>query len=253
MAEEGPSQAPEATALRAALVVDDPQATLGDVVLRLLRLGIDVFYSKDHDEAWLLAQEEAQRIYALLFSPGVAADSIASIVDCLETHAASVPRTLVTIGQRPDDDTRERLRACGVQWALWEPYDESALRSVVSAAMSGGLGENSRREARLPTTLLGRAFMGIHRKDVIIYTLSAKGAFLETPSPYLTGSQITVEVALPGDSFVAKANVVYSKDAREAGPAAQPNGMGVEFSKIDPRSEEKLRKFLEEQKDRYSV
>ncbi len=253
MAEEGPSRVPNALEVRAALVVDDTQATLGDVAMRLLRLGIDVFYSKDHDEAWLLAQEEAQRIYALLFSPGVAADGITNILDCLETHAASVPRTLVTIGQRPDDDTRERLRACGVQWALWEPYDESALRSVVSAAMSSGVGENSRREPRLPTTLLGRAFMGIHRKDVIIYTLSAKGAFLETPSPYLTGSQITVEVALPGDSFVAKANVVYRKDAREAGPAAQPNGMGVEFSKVDPRSEEKLRKFLEEQTDRFAV
>ena len=119
--------------------------------------------------------------------------------------------------------------------------------------MSGGLGENSRQEARLPTTLLGRAFMGIHRKDVIIYTLSAKGAFLETPSPYLSGSKVTIEIALPDDSFVAKANVVYSKDAREAGPAANPNGMGVEFSKLDPRSEEKLRKFLEEQKDRFAV
>ncbi len=253
MAEEGPSQASDARAMRAALVVDDPQATLGDVVLRLLRLGIDVFYSKDHDEAWLLAQEEALRIHALLFSPGVGVDGVANIVDCLETHAASVPRTLVVIGQRPDDDTREGLRNCGVQWALWEPYDESALRSVVSAAMSGGLAENSRQEARLPTTLLGRAFMGIHRKDVILYTLSAKGAFLETPSPYLPGSKITIEVALPSDSFVAKANVVYSKDAREAGPAAQPNGMGVEFSKLDPRSEEKLRKFLEEQKDRFAV
>ena len=253
MAEEGPSQAPEATEMRAALVLDDPQATLGNLVLRLLRLGIAVFYSKDHDEAWLLAQEEAQRIHALLFSPGVGADGITNILDCLKTHAASVPRTLVAIGPRPDDDTRERLRSCGVQWALWEPYDESALRSVVSAAMSGGLGENSRREARLPTTLLGRAFLGIHRKDVIVYTISTGGAFLETPTPYLEGCKITIEVALPDDSFVAKANVVYSKDAREAGPAAQPNGMGVEFSKLDPRSEEKLRKFLEEQKDRYSV
>lgn len=253
MGEEGSSPAPAVTEVRAALVVDDAEATLGDVVLRLLRLGIDVFYSKDRDEAWLLAQEEAQRIHALLFSPGVGVDDISNIVDCLKTHAAPVPRTLVAIGERPDDDIREGLRACGVQWALWEPYDESALRSVVSAAMSGGLGENSRQEARLPTTLLGRAFMGIHRKDVIIYTLSAKGAFLETPSPYLSGSKITIEIALPDDSFVAKANVVYSKDAREAGPAAEPNGMGVEFSKLDPRSEEKLRKFLEEQKDRFAV
>ena len=159
----------------------------------------------------------------------------------------------MVIGQRPDDDTREGLRNCGVQWALWEPYDESALRSVVSAAMSGGFGESSRREPRLPTTLLGRAFMGIHRKDVILYTLSSKGAFLETPSPYLQGSKITIEVALPDDSFVAKANVVYSKDAREAGAAAQPNGMGIEFSKLDPRCQVKLEKFLEEQKDRFAV
>ena len=98
MSEEGSSQAPKAAEVRAALVVDDPQATLGDVVLRLLRLGIDVFYSKDHDEAWLLAQEEAPRIHALLFSPGVGADGVANIVDCLKTHAAEVN----SIGSRLD-------------------------------------------------------------------------------------------------------------------------------------------------------
>ena len=253
MAQEAVHPAAESSVVRAVLVVDDAQAGLGDVVLRLLRLGIDVFYSKDQDEAWLLAQEEARRIYALLFSPGVGAEAIANILHCLKTHAPSAPRTLVAIGERPDDDTRESLRACGAQWALWEPYDESALRSIVSAAISGGVVENSRQEPRLPTTLLGRAFLGIHRKDVIIYTLSSGGAFLETPTPYLPGSSITIEIALPDGSIMAKANVVYSKDAREAGEAARPNGMGVEFSKLDPRSEEKLRKFLEEQTDRFAV
>ena len=236
-----------------ALIIDDDDNPLGEVTLRLLRLGIDVLYSKGSDEAWLLAQQEAERISTLLFPPSVPVGAIQSILDCLRSNAIDVPRNLVVIGARPDEEQRARLRECGVRWALWEPYDESALRSVVSSAMSAKHEVETREEPRLPTTLLGRVFMGTHRKDVIVYTLSGQGAFLETPSPFLTGSKIALEMALPQQTVMAKAEVIYAKSAQEGGPPGQPNGMGVAFTKMDPGSRERLEAFLEDQDNRFAV
>ena len=236
-----------------ALVFDCEENSLGVVVMRLLRLGIDVFYAKGRDEAWLLAQQEAKRIKAVLFAVDVEDGEIGPVLECLDSCAPDVARGLVAVGQRPDGTTRESLRARGVAWALWEPYDEGALRSVVSAAMNTQDISHTRKEPRLPTTLLGRAFVGVRRTDVVVSTLSTDGAFLEMPLPFLEGTQITLEVGLPGGSMMAKANVVHTRHTGEPGVPGQPVGMGVAFSKLDPGSEQRLNQFLADQVNRFAV
>jgi hypothetical protein len=238
---------------RCALIVDDGDGGLGEVALRLIRLGIDVFYAKERGEGWLLAQQEAERIGALLVSPGVDCDGIDAIVDCLRSKAAGVSRTVVVIGPRADEATRVRLRASGVDWALWEPYDESALRMVVANAMTPKYEENSRKSPRLPTTLLARAFKGIRRKDGIVYTLSMDGAFLETAYPFDVGTRLTVEIELGGESLMAKADVIYSRSSNDSGKPGQPPGMGLAFRELDAASRTRLNRFLQEQEGRFAV
>jgi len=239
---------------RCALILDDAAASLADVALRLLRLRIDVFYAKERDEGWLLAQQEAARIRALLFPPTIDFDEVSAVSGCLRAHAPEVPQTAVVIGKRPNEAVRERLRAGGVEWAIWEPYDDSCLRSVVSRAMTACHDDHSETRAhrRIPTTLPASAYAGTRRKDVVVSTLSPGGAFLETPSPLPEGLRVTLEIALPGHLVTVKADVVYARYPGDDEPG-QPSGMGVSFSNLDPANEKRMRRFLDDLDDRFVV
>ena len=236
-----------------ALIVDDDKNTLGDVALRLLRLRIDLFYAKESGEAYLLAEQEADRIRTLLFPPTVDIDEIKPIVECLDAMKPELDHVLVVMGERPDDATRERLRAGGVELALWEPFDESALRAIVSDSMVSRGAIDPRKEVRLPTTLLGRAFRGAKRKDAIVSTLSTGGAFLESASAFPEGSRISIEIALPDGSVNVRADVMNAHYPCSDGASQQPCGMGVEFLNLSSADEERVRAFLKEIGERFCV
>ena len=174
---------------RCVLVVDDDRGSLGEIALRTLRLGVDVFYAKDRSEAWLLAEQEGHQIGIVLFPTTVDVDEITPIAECLESYLLDIPRTLVVVGKKPNEAARARLRAAGVELALWEPYDEGHFRSVVSGAMRLRYEQQKRVQTRIPTTLLGRATIGVRRKDALVATLATTGAFLETPSPFRQAAQ----------------------------------------------------------------
>ena len=236
-----------------ALIVDDDKNTLGDVALRILRLRIDLFYSKDSSEALLLARQEADRIRTLLFPPTVDIDEIKPIAECLDAMKPELDHVLVVMGERPDDATRERLRAGGVELALWEPFDESALRSIVSDSMVSRGAIDARKDVRLPTTLLGRAFRGAKRKDAIVSKLSMGGAFLELASPFPEGSRISLEIALPDGSVNVRADVMNAYYPGSDVVSQQPCGMGVEFLNLDGADAERVRAFLKEIGERFCV
>ncbi len=236
-----------------ALIIDDEQNTLGEVALRLLRLRIDLFYSKEPGEALLLAQQEADRIRTLLFPATVDIDEIKPILESLDSLKPEIDHVLIVMGERPGDATRERLRAGGVERALWKPFDESALRSVVSDSMVCLDAIHPRKDVRLPTTLLGRAFIGAKRKDAIVATLSMGGAFLEIPSPFPEGSQMSLAIALPGGSVNVRAQVVNAHYPGSDAASQQPCGMGVQFLNLAGADEECTRAFLKEIGERFCV
>jgi hypothetical protein len=241
------------SSLKSALVVDDAKGALGQVALRLIRLGVAGFYAKDVVEAWLLAQQEAGSIRVLLVAPHVDLGGVARILALLRGHPSGLARSVIAIGASPDEATRAGLREAGVEWALWEPYDESALRMVISNAMAPALAGEPRRSERLPTTLLGRAFKGLHRKDGVVCSLSIDGAFLEMPYPYEEGTRITLEIDVEGESLVAKAEVRYTRERGGDGAAEYPAGMGVAFLELAPAAREKLARYLGEQHRRFGV
>jgi len=241
------------SSVKSALVVDDAKGGLGQVALRLIRLGIDSYYAKDVVEAWLLAQQEADSIRVLLIAPGADRNGIARILALLRGHASAVPRSVVAIGPSPDEATRAGLRDTGVEWALWEPYDESALRMVLANAMAPAREGDTRRAERLPTTLLGRAFKGLHRRDGVVCSLSTDGAFLEMPHPYEEGTRITLEIDVEGVSLVTKAEVRYTLERGGADASEYPAGMGLAFREMAPDARERLARFLAEQQRRFGV
>jgi hypothetical protein len=239
--------------VRSALVVDDAKGNLGQVALRLIRLGVSAFYAKDVVEAWLLAQQEADNIRVLLIAPHADRAGIARILATLRGHPSGLARSVVAIGSCPDQATRAGLREIGVEWAIWEPHDESTLRMVLANAMTPAHGGAPRRSERLPTTLLGRAFKGLHRKDGVVCCLSVNGAFLEMPYPYQEGTRITLEIDVEGESIVAKAEVRDTLERGGSGVSEYPAGMGVAFLEMTPDARARLERFLAEQQRRYGV
>ena len=113
------------------------------------------------------------------------------------------------------------------------------------------LAADERKSPRKPTTALGRVFVGIHRKDVIVSTLSEGGAFLETPTPFEPGTRLALEIELDGAAFIGKAEVVYSRDPKGPRPPEQPYGMGVSFEGLGEAAAKRLKEFLAKPENRF--
>lgn len=243
-----------ASQVQSVLVVDDANGGLGELALRLVRLGIDGFYAGDPGEAWLLAQQEARRIRLVVLAPEVDLQELDRILAELSEIAPEVQRSLLAIGPCPADERREELRKAGVYWALWEPWDESALRMALSGAMAAlPEGALSRRFQRFPTTLLGRAFKGDARQDGLVSSLSEGGAFVETPNPFEPGTRITLEIEVGGGTIETEAEVVYNHLAGADAGASSPMGMGVEFRELSEKACGQLARTLLGHKRRFEV
>ncbi len=237
---------------RRAFVVDAADNRLGEVALKLLRLGIDLHYSADLAEAWLLADEVAERVCLLILNPGVPAEKIAALQERLHSRSPDIARTLMVIGRQPDDATRARLREAGVVLALWEPYDGGDLREAITAAMAPRSGNpESRKHPRIVTTLLARASMGLLRTDAIVSSLSLGGAFLEAPESFPEGIDFTLEIALPEETVSVEARVIYTNE--RTSPSALTAGMGVSFTSVDGAAGEALKRFLDEHEQRFAI
>ncbi len=237
---------------RRAFVVDAADNRLGEVALRLLRLGIDLHYSADLAEAWLLAEDVAKDVRLLILNPRVPAEKIAALEERLCSCSPDIARTLMVIGRQPDDATRARLREAGVELALWEPYDEVELRAALQAAMAPHSGNpNSRKHPRIVTTLLARASMGLLRTDAIVSSLSLGGAFLEAPEPFPEGVDFTLEIALPEEIVSVQAKVIYTSERTPQSALAA--GMGVSFASVDGAAGEGLKRFLDDHEKRFAI
>lgn len=77
--------------------------------------------------------------------------------------------------------------------------------------------------------------------------VSVGGIFLITNDPYESGVKLKISFSLPGDSkpILAEGEVAWRRSERQ-NPSRQP-GMGVQFSKIDPADQERVREFVRRQ------
>jgi hypothetical protein len=238
---------------RFALILDSASAELGRVAMRLLELGIDVLYANDVDEAALLARQESERLGAVLIPTTFGLDQVDGLLSRVCSRLAVGARGLVLVGLEPEPDFLEALRARGVMWRVWEPFDERELRFVMTAAMSTGHAGERRKDPRIPTEIATAVFMGRHRKDVTVHDVSAAGAYLAAPNPFLEGSQLRVEIPLPGGLVAGKAEVVNAKTADRPGRADVPDGMGIVFTQLAPGSQETLQAFIQDWIQRFRL
>jgi diguanylate cyclase (GGDEF)-like protein len=231
------------------LVVDDGQGTLGEVSLRFGRLGIDIHYASEADEARLLVEQEKSAIRLLVVPPNADFERIGQVRELL-TELTGEERRLVVIGERPDDETRDRIRESGVSWVLWAPYNDGEIRYVIKSAMALRRDLIDRREIRVPVDIVANIWSGPRREVTVVSSLSPRGAFIELSEPLPSGSSLRIEMELPGNRFRGFARVAYERHDDPDQPAT-PSGVGVTFYGVDRDAERILRKAISELEARY--
>jgi hypothetical protein len=238
---------------RFALILDSESLELGQTAMRMLDLGIDVLYAKDPDEAVLLARQESSRLGAVLIPSTLDLGPDAGLLRRLCAGLDAGHGCLIVAGAEPEAEILETLQRQAVEWCLWEPYGERELRFVLSAAMSVEHERELRGDLRIPTAIETNVFMGRHRKPCVVHDLSVSGAYLAAPDPFLTGSLLSVEIAVTDGAVLGKAEVVRDKTSEVEARNDVPDGMGIRFSSFLPGSEERLRSFVNETIRRFRI
>jgi len=229
---------------RYALILDAETTPLGQAAMRLVELGVDVLYAKDPDEAVLLARQESARLGGVLIPTSLDLGPGAGLLRRLCSGLDAGHGSLVVAGVEPEAEALADLQRQAVQWCLWEPYDERELRFVLTAAMSLEHEHDRRKHLRLPTAIETTVFMGRHPKPCVVHDLSVAGAYLAAPDPFLTGSILSIDIALPDGGVLGKARVVRDKTSEVEGRGDVPDGMGIVFTSLAPGSEEHLHDFV---------
>jgi hypothetical protein len=162
----------------------------------------------------------------------------------LSRFAPASGLVFVSIGRSPLPAERKKLRAAGMQLALWEPYDDGTLRFQLNRALNGDRDHHNRRSLRVPTYLLARIYVGDRTKDAVVYSLSEGGAFLETPRATMEGADIDLELRLPSGSVRSRADVLFSNVPGNLQRPNLPLGMGLRFTTLSPEDSKMVKNFV---------
>jgi len=234
---------------RLALILDDEAGQIGELALLLVRLGVNVLYANDFDEAVLLTREAAGNVGAVIIPSGQAAAWLPMILKRMRVP----PEALVPAGERPDDATLESLRSDGVRWALRLPDEDRAVRFVVTSAMSETDGTEIRFYLRLPTELQGSVQHGSLERPCEIRNLSPGGALVAMEPLFPVGSRIMLRLGLENASLSLCARVAWSTECTGVHPVETSPVMGVSFDDVDPEARDVLSRFLEGEIQRFRL
>ena len=234
---------------RLALILDDEAGLIGELALRLVRLGVNVHYANDFDETVLLAHQAADDVGAVIVPSSRATEWLPMILKRLHLPPAAV----VPAGERPDDAIVESLRSQDVRWAMWTLDDDRAVRFVVTAAMSETDDTEIRFDLRVPTELEGSVQRGPLDRPCQIRTLSEGGALVALEPLVPVGSRITIHIDLGDASLSLRAKVAWSTESVEAPSKETEPVMGLRFDDVDSESQAAISRFLAVQLRRFHL
>ena len=238
---------------RYALILDTEKGELGSVAMQLLESGVDVLYAADVDEGELLARQESSRLGAVLIPSSTSLDDVERVLKQICPQMGAGTQSLVMAGLEPSAEVSRELRDRGAKWCIWEPFEPHELRCVMTAAMATEDRVDPRVDLRIPTDIQANVHMGRHPKPVRVHNISATGAYLATPHPFLEESRLNIEIPLPDGALRCKATVVNAKTDDKPGRPDVPEGMGVMFFEMDGDAECLLRGFIADWISRFWV
>jgi hypothetical protein len=161
-------------------------------------------------------------------------------------RSVGVDLFFLAVGEAPDNGARKKLRAAGVRYALWEPFDDATLRFQLNRAWNADRDDHKRANPRIPTYLHAQVGGGQRVKDGVVYSLSIQGAFIETPRASMAGAQVDLAIRLPSCFIETKARVVF---ANVPGNLQRPNlplGMAVRFESLESGTSKRLKAYVKD-------
>jgi hypothetical protein len=212
---------------------------------RLLLLGFRAVRATSTEDGVRALAQGGDAIRAVLLSVPHSLGDLGSALGRLRDHAPSMGLRFVATGPRPGPRELEELGQAGVEFALWTPFEDAALRFVLNEAAQDEKILESRRAVRVPTTLLARVFSSAGQKAALVYALSERGAFLETLRPTSTKGHVRVELPLPGGTLTLDARVVVTNVPGNLQKTNLPMGMGVEFTEVPEETRRALAEYVE--------
>lgn len=237
------------------LVADDRECTLGAMALRLTRIGLDPIYTNDADEAVLLAAQEAKRLGAIAFPVSRPVDELDHMIKSVAERAGIQPDAMIPVGPRPNEtEMLVALRERGIRWAVWDPYDDSDLRFVLSAVLARRADADLRLEPRVPAHgMRARLYKGRLGRDVVVIDLSVSGAFLASDKPMPEDTVVSLELTLGARTMTIRSRVRWVRRDPDAERWDLSTGMGVEFEDVKPEQAAELRRFVQTRTADYVV
>jgi len=239
---------------RTVLVVDAGGHSLEPAAQRLRLLGIPALRAKTGGEARAALADARAAIGAVMIPPDPPTLDLPRALRALSTTPDGVQRVLLACGPRPDPTTRTRLREAGVRLALWEPFDDAVLRFQVNRALADDPAAGvTRRAERVPTSWPVEVRLGARSRPARLYSLSARGAFLETAGPSLRRALVHVTLPLPGADLRVAGEVVSTNVPGNLRRRNLPIGMGIRFLGLSADAERALRDYTAERADQLLV
>jgi len=218
---------------------------------RLFLLGFRSFGAETVDEVRTLIGSRGPA--AILVHTSAASRPVGSDLAGLRDAAQSTAPAIVAVGPRPDPRELDVLRRAGAGFGLFEPFHDGELRFVLNLSSHEAKGRDSRRESRVPTDLVATVFAATGEKSTAVYSLSRSGAYLETRRPTPAGGKVDILLPLPSGALRLAARVMTVNVPGNLQRPNLPMGMGVQFSNLEPRSEQAIGAYVDSRNGAYRL
>jgi len=222
------------------------EGRLDDLSGRLLLVHYRGRLATSLGEAEQLLRSELPPIRAALISSEPRVPDLPRVLQGLREAARMPGLRFIAMGPRPSDDVRVRLRAAGVDWALYDAFTDTELRFLLNQASHDGRKGDRREELRVPTTMVAKVKTPMGTKVAMVYNLSSTGAYLETLRPSQPGARVAVELPLPSGMLELAGSVVSTNVTGNLRRENLPRGMGVRFEGLTGDHEAALLHYIDE-------
>lgn len=227
------------------LLLDGFGVSTEAVTERLRVLGFGAVRAKTPDEGLQLAGEDAA-IAAVLLPTDLPAPDLGAFVHLLRGAATGRRLAFLAVGPRPSREARQAFRNASVELALWEPFDDATLRFQTNRALAIGGRQHPRRSLRVPCAAPVRAHAGGREKPGRLYTLSERGAFLETARASMRGTEVFLDLQLQSKLVQADGRVTASNVPGNLRNPRLPLGIALEFTRLSEGGERAIREIVHE-------
>ena len=222
---------------------------------RLVRIGYRVVPAKTPEQAHGLLRVGGTRVGAVIVPSDLPAVNLRTAIDFMRRMSPSSSLSFIGAGRDPGEEGRQKMRQAGIQIALFEPMDPHTLRFQVNRALAVGAPKHRARQTlRAPVDWPAIARSAGRSKDGRVYSISASGAFLAIPQPWMVKARVDVRLAIPGAGAVeAAGRVVMTNVPGNVMKRNLPYGMAVHFEHLAESASVSLLLYAEERARALSV